>query len=111
MIHRRTHPTYVEGCAPCRWASIGISAEATPTRKPRIAEVNAKQAEWDRDMPAYKAMRRQGIQPPSIDGAADLQARATDKCEIEMGKIIPFKDLRDAVTEGHVRSQEMGLIP
>lgn len=110
MIHRERHPIYVEDCWACKIGTVGISAEAMQTRKPRVAEVNAKQAQWDRDMPAYKAMRGQGIQPPSIDGAADLQARATDKCEIEMGKIIPFKDLRDAVTEGKVRSKEMGLI-
>ena len=110
MIHRRTHPVYVEDCWACKASTVGVSAEAMPTRKPRVAEVNAKQAQWDRDMPAYKAMRQQGIQPPSVDGAADLQAQASDKCEIEMGKIIPFKDLRDRVTEGQTASKEMGLI-
>lgn len=38
-------------------------------------------------MPAYKAMRRDGLQPKSIDGAAEIQAKAETKTEVESGVV------------------------
>jgi hypothetical protein len=45
--------------------------------------------QWDRDMPAYAALRSQGLQPHDIDGCAELQARATIPWEIETGRVLP----------------------
>ncbi len=26
MLHRKTHPEFQDGCAPCKWATLGLSA-------------------------------------------------------------------------------------
>lgn len=44
--------------------------------------------QWDRDMPAYKAMRKQGLQPRDIDGCDELSARAETVREIEAGQLL-----------------------
>lgn len=52
-------------------------------------EVERTERRWDRDMAAYKAMRRDGLQPAGIDGAADLQARASTEFEVSSGRLLP----------------------
>jgi hypothetical protein len=110
MIHRRTHPVFVEGCRQCRWASVGVSAEALPTRHPRAVEVIETEKRWDVDMPAYKRMRRQGHQPRAIDGCAQLEKHATHEVELERGKLINNKSVKDRMTEGTQISKELGFI-
>jgi hypothetical protein len=36
-------------------------------------------------MPAYKRMRREGLQPKSIDGAAEVEKKAEYKWQVETG--------------------------
>lgn len=84
--------TCTRGCCPTNrdhWLSVGVAPSATPTRSGRAAEINATEARWTKDMDAYKAMRRQGMQPRRIDGADRLAATATDPLEIEMGRTLP----------------------
>ena len=71
--------------------SIGISAAAMPSRKGPLIAVDKKQEEWDRDMPAYHELRKQGLQPPQIDGSDELSAKAETNFEIERGKPIHRK--------------------
>lgn len=59
--------------------SFGISASALPTRGKSVAALNQQERQLDRDLDAYKALRRDGLQPPQIDGAARLTAEA--RCE------------------------------
>jgi hypothetical protein len=40
------------------------------------------------DMPAYKRLRQQGLQPRDIDGCAELEARAETVREIEAGQLL-----------------------
>lgn len=44
------------------------------------------------DRAAYKAMKRQGLQPPQLRGAYDLARRATSEAEIKLGRVIKEKD-------------------
>lgn len=44
------------------------------------------QVSADRD--AYKAMRRQGLQPRALTGAYDLQRRAASEAEIRLGTVV-----------------------
>jgi len=39
-------------------------------------------------MPAYKALRAQGLQPPHIDGSAELMAKAETRFEVESGQVL-----------------------
>lgn len=46
---------------------------------------------WEKDLPAYKRLRKDGLQPKSTQHAHELEARATTQREIEMGRIISKK--------------------
>jgi hypothetical protein len=77
-----------------------------PTRYPETNRIVNTDASWDRDMPAYKRLRNNGVQPPRIDDSAQLESRATDQFEVELGKIVP-KNMHDRVKEGLALSREL----
>lgn len=60
---------------------------------------DAREKRWQKDMPAYKRLRQQGLQPKSIDGSARLEAEAETRFEIESGQLLPgqAKNIEDAV--------------
>jgi hypothetical protein len=84
--------------------SIQFAASAMPTRHVRAAEDAQREAAWERDMPAYKRLRADGLQPPHIDGSAVLERDARTETEVAMGRI--FSDPAK-VREGDERSKEM----
>lgn len=65
-----------------------VSPSAVPSRNSVIDLEATKQAEKDKaaDMDAYKRLRRDGMQPPSINGSARLEAKAEEKHEVNSGK-------------------------
>lgn len=74
MKHREKHPTLdVEGCFACRISHIRISGSAMPTRG-AIQDMNAKEKVLDRDLDAYKRIRKSGGQPEQINGSARWEA-------------------------------------
>ena len=86
MKHRDTHPNLdVPGCFGCKVTGVSIAPSATPSRKggARAAEVNGTEKQWDRDMGAYKRLRKDGLQPVKIDGCALVESLATDRRQIE----------------------------
>jgi len=79
-----THPNLdVEGCFGCKVAAVSFGANESTTRGAKVAEINQRAKNWDKDMPAYKRLRANGVQPKSIDGAAALEARASTVAEVE----------------------------
>ena len=82
------HTCTGESCFGCKIKSVSFAASAMPTRHPQAASTQKWDKQLHKDRAAFKAMRDQGIQPASLKGAADLQARASTKHEIETGKII-----------------------
>lgn len=88
MKHQETHPNLdVEGCFGCRVAGISFGVNPSTTNGAKVTEINQRAKNWDKDMPAYKRLRKNGIQPKSIDGAAKLESRATSKQQIETGRL------------------------
>ena len=84
-IHQiKDHPEYVEGCFGCKISSLQISTGAGNASFSAVLE-----RKLEKDRPAYKELRRQGYQPPSVTGASDLAERATTPTEIQMGRILP----------------------
>jgi len=76
MKHAETHPTLdVEGCFACRVSHVRMSGSAMPTRK-NVQEMNQKEKALDKDLDAYKRVRKTGGQPTQIDGAARWEAEA-----------------------------------
>lgn len=109
-MHADRHPEYVEGCFACRIRSVNIAPSATPSREggAEAASINAREQRWQRDMPAYKRLRSNGLQPRQIDGSADLEARAVDRFDIDFGRIIPPSE-KERVQEGMALAKELGL--
>lgn len=88
MKHRETHPNLdVEGCFGCKISGVQVSSAATPTRRRENDAINRKEKRWDRDMDAYKRLRKDGLQPPHIDGSAKIEARAEHKFQVETGSL------------------------
>lgn len=68
--------------------SVSVAPSAMPSRSPEVAATKARDGRWQKDMPAYKRLRKDGVQPKSIDGAADIEKRATVKAEVESGQVV-----------------------
>ena len=50
-------------------------------------EMDRKDAVLAKDLEAYKRLRKQGLQPPSVDGSARLESEAVSKVEIQTGVV------------------------
>jgi hypothetical protein len=89
MKHQETHPNLdVEGCFGCRVAGVRMGTNTTTTRGAKVAAVNTTERNWNKDMPAYKRLRANGLQPKRIDGAANVEKRAQEGWQVETG-ILP----------------------
>lgn len=86
MKHRETHPNLdVEGCFGCRISQVRMGVNTTTTRGAKVAEVNQTERNWNNDMPAYKRLRANGLQPKKIDGAAEIEKKAEHSWQVETG--------------------------
>ena len=108
-IHAQEHPEFVDGCDLCRWSSVSVAPSATPSRNggAEAVTVNEREARWQKDMPAYKELRRHGLQPRQIDGSAELADRAHDRMEVEMGHVFKTKGQLAAAKEGMAEAQQL----
>jgi hypothetical protein len=77
-----------------------------PNRKAETVAIEATEKQWDKDMPAYSRIRKNGIQPKRIDDCAELESRANDQFEIEMATIVP-ENKKSLVKEGLAISKEL----
>lgn len=64
---------------------------------------------WVRDMESYKRLRDQGLQPKRIDGSARLEAKASDRFEIEMGHLVKNTSQRREMELAIDRGRELEL--
>ena len=58
----------------------GISINTRPSEQTRMEK------RWNVDMPAYKSLRDQGYQPPSVDGSHELAQKAQTETDITVGR-------------------------
>ena len=63
--------------------SVGFGAQAMPTRRADVADVERREVVLRKDLDAYTRLRREGLQPQSHVGAADLESRAVTAAQIE----------------------------
>ncbi len=94
-------PTRVLG--PVRTHGLGSSGAKT-----RAVDKTEKQ--WDKDRPAYKRLRHHGLQPPHVDGAHELETRASNDLEVNTGYAygaIPERQVKEAMQE----AKESGWAP
>lgn len=86
LKHREVHPNLdVEGCFGCKVAGVRMGMNTTTTRGRRVAEIDKTERGWQKDMPAYKRLRQNGLQPKSIDGAAEIEKKAKHEWQVETG--------------------------
>lgn len=90
MKHAEVHPSLdVEGCFGCKVTGVRMGSNSTTTRGARVEEVKQRDKQWSRDMPAYKRLRSQGLQPRQIDGSATLEKHANERWQIEGAPVAP----------------------
>ena len=88
LKHREVHPGLdVEGCFGCKVAGVRMGMNTTTTRGQEVAKINTTEKGWQKDMPAYKRLRQNGLQPKSIDGAAEIEKKAKHEWQVETGII------------------------
>lgn len=84
MKHQERHPNLdVPGCFGCKIAGVAFGANTTTTRGARVDSINKTESNWNKDLPAYKRLRQEGLQPRSVDGAAALESTARSAAEVE----------------------------
>ena len=69
--------------------TLGVGAQGAGTQ-----EIEAREARWSKDMPAYKRFRDKGHQPPGIDGCDYLEATAQNDLWIRSGGRIRVDEQR-----------------
>ncbi len=106
--HQERHPVLVEGCYACELLTKHLAPSALGS-KAAIELVN-KDKQWDADMAAYRRLRKDGVQPRTIDGAAVIEKTATEEMEVKMGRTFDSKSKAARFQEGEDISREMGLI-
>ena len=83
-IHAKRHPYFVDGCINCKLLSVSISPHALPTRRDvRFTATDQLEKGWQKDIPAYKRLVKDGIQPQQVDGCAALEAMDAPREVIE----------------------------
>lgn len=80
--------TCPRGCCPDYRTHIqGINIGSFPT------STTYTERRWDKDMPAYKRLVEDGLQPPRIDGSAAIERNARNEIEVERGHAIDNETL------------------
>jgi len=78
------HP-HKENCFGCKVSGFGIGAKVLVTRNPGLVNRKQTEIEYGKNRPAYERLRREGLQPKKFTDAAEKEARAVSKFEIESG--------------------------
>lgn len=77
-----------------------VATHGVGKRGARTREVDALEARWDKDRPAYKRLRKDGLQPPAVTGAYALEAHAQDEFYVRSGgKVAVPEDRKEEVQE------------
>lgn len=112
MIHQRVHP-YLDqpDCFGCRIASVSVSADAMPSRRPETAATNARERRWNVDHDAYLRMYRAGGNPAGLDGCAALEKHADHPIELAQMKVMDVPNKQRRIRQGNEMSEDMGMVP
>jgi putative FmdB family regulatory protein len=78
---------------------VNLSEKGFVSKGDRVREADGIEDRWSEDIPAYKRMRRAGLQPPSIDGAADLEETVGDQADIDFRNILGGETTKERIGE------------
>lgn len=94
MIHRRTHPEYVEGCFGCKISTVAVF-EMTG----QAAQQRTRNRQWHRDVDAYKRARKSGLRPTASTTQAVEKAERQAESEARALKKLGVNKLEEAQTD------------
>jgi len=77
----------IPNCFGCKVASVAFAGSAMPTRS-EAGTVERETRKMHSDVAAYRRLRKNGLQPKSVKGAALLEKTSDSKWEIETGQRI-----------------------
>jgi hypothetical protein len=80
-----------ETCWGCKIRTVQVAPSATPTRSPGIQSRKQADKALESDLGAYRRLRRQGLNPKSTTGAAELEKRAETTFEVDSGQLAADK--------------------
>lgn len=104
----KTHDgSHGEDCFGCRIQTVSFAASAMPSRKPDAVGARQTEARMARDLPAYKRLKDQGLQPAATKGAAELEKRANSNWEIETGRVIPDERFTKRIDQAQKEAKEV----
>ena len=110
MRHDGSHG---DDCFGCRVRSVQFGSVPGGTRsgQARTDSINQREAGWDKDIPAYKRLRADGLQPRQVDGAAHLEAAANDPLEVGNQLLMTDKRIPETMRElkAEVDSKDVGV--
>ena len=107
----QTTPECGPDCFGCKAAGIRFSGTCTPGRKPQVVEKLSLEKNFTRDNAAYRRLRKQGYQPKSVGGSADVEQFATSKFEVESGHRLSSAAVGKKYDETQKFLVEGGLAP
>lgn len=88
-------------------AGVQIAPSALEGKGANVRQIKSKDRALDGDMNAYKRMRKQGLQPEKIDGAASVENNVADGFDItwkeRLSKVAPdekWESVRRRAQEG-----------
>lgn len=106
-MNRTHHGQHGADCFGCKLQSIQFgNVEAPPQR--------LMERRWDRDLAAYRRLRKQGLQPARTKGCAELEAVASSQLEIDLHMRIDRHALAETmprIQEGMALAKESGWNP
>lgn len=85
MARHVPSPDCKPDCFGCKIQSVSMAPSAMPTRSD-AGRINFDTKKSHADVAAYKRLRKDGLQPKTVKGSANLESRAVSKWEIETGQ-------------------------
>jgi len=85
MARHVPSPDCKPDCFGCKIQSVSMAPSAMPTRSD-AGRINFETKKSHADVAAYKRLRKDGLQPKTVKGAAALESRAVSKWEVETGQ-------------------------
>jgi hypothetical protein len=94
-----------------RSVQFGSVPGGTRAGRERTDQINQTEKNWERDMPAYRRLRADGLQPRNVDGAAHLEAKANDSLEVSNGLLMtdPKIPARMKELKAEADSKDVGI--
>lgn len=97
----------MNGCGkPCECVSYRAHLASLSFQPNGPHPIDIKDRQWERDNKEYRTLRRQGYQPKTIDGCADLAGKVNSQFEIETSHLFP-KEMIPMVLEAQEIAQNI----